>query len=182
MSVEDEQSWVRLAAVEEVKSLVDLRSRALDEHAHAFRWLTASLLAINSGGAIAALNSEYLAAMHKIFAGGLFGLGLLAALLVGVLAQHANRKIIPTLQKQLGYWVSVADDGERLESMEADFAVEMKVALKGAWLTPMVGWVSAILFLSGIGMMGVDLVDREISLNKHEAPQNSTVKSHVANR
>lgn len=171
MSVEENQSWVKLAAVEEARSISDVRARLLDEHSHAFRWLTASLLAINAGAAVAALNSEYLSAEYKILSGGLFGLGLLAALLIGVSAQRENRKLLPVLQRKLGYWIAVADDGERLESLEAELDAEIKATVKWAWTGPAIGWISALIFLSGISAMGFGLVDKERELKKDKVVQ-----------
>lgn len=157
----DDTVLLKMAAMEEIKSLVDARSRLFDEHTHMFRWLTASLLAINAGAAVAALNSDFLSAHSKIVSGGFFGCGLLAALLVGVLGQKLNKKLLPVVQRQIAYWITVADDGERWEEQETELAAEVQAAIKWAWTVPAIGWVSALIFLAGIASMGLGLIDQE---------------------
>ena len=152
---------LKMAALEEIKSLADARTRLFDEHSHAFRWLTASLLAINAGAAVATLNTDFLSAHSKIASGAFFGIGLLVALIVGVLSQQQNRKLVPIVQRQIGYWMTVADDGERSEEFEETLATEVTTALKWAWTVPATGWVSALIFLAGIVVMGAGLIDHE---------------------
>ncbi|WP_148309025.1 hypothetical protein [Sphingopyxis fribergensis] len=150
-----------MAALEEIKSLTESRTLLFDEHSHAFRWLTASLLAINAGAAVAALNTEFLSAHSKIVSGAFFGVGILVALLIGVLSQQQKRKLLPIVQRQIGYWMTVADDGERSEELEAAIAAEVKSATKWAWTVPATGWVSALIFLAGIMVMGNGLIAQE---------------------
>lgn len=156
-----ENDWIKSAAAEEFKSLSDMRSRILDEHSHTFRWLIGSLLAINGGAAIAALNSELIPAYFKILSGICFGLGIIAALLIGVIAQRVGVKTLRPLAEYQGYWLSVIDNGELDEELEAQYKDMLRDSSRWAWTSPAMGWISAILFIGGLAFMGTGLVRYE---------------------
>lgn len=156
-----ENNWIKLAAAEESRLISDMRSRVLDEHSHLFRWLTASLLTVNGGAAIAALNSDHIAAYFKILSGICFGFGIIAALLIGVIAQRIGLKALQPLVEFQGYWLSVVDDGERDEALEAEYTKKLQSRSRWAWASPAMGWISATLFLGGLAFMGIGLMREE---------------------
>ena len=66
----------------------------LEQHGADYRWITASLLLLNSGGAIAVLNTEYISINGKMHSGIAFVVGMILALSVAWLSQVLTPKII----------------------------------------------------------------------------------------
>lgn len=149
--------FVKRAAVEVATIVAESRRTVLDEHSHLFRWLTASLLALNGGAAVAMLGSETFDAATKFNSGACFVLGIVFALLVGVGGQRANMRVMPKLNDQLGYWLAVSHDGERVLEREQELDAELKQAQRVGIVARVCGWFSAFAFLFGTVAIGVDL-------------------------
>ena len=112
------------------------------------RWLTASLLAINGGGALATLNQAKVGDFSWC-AGALFASGIIFALLSGTLLQELyNRRIGPVLECD-EYWSEVKFTGARDNSREEVLDKQLKKVLRFSWVAPSLGWMSGILFLVG---------------------------------
>jgi hypothetical protein len=156
----DRKLW-RLAAGYEIQALEKIRELSFEQNVHAFKWLTGSLLVINAGGAIAAINSEFLTAHSKLLAGTIFGVGILLSLSIAVAAQKFSMHLIPKLQQQIGYWLGVSVDGERLESLEEQNQSDLKEQIRRAWIVPALGWISALAFVAGSVSVGFGLVEQE---------------------
>lgn len=144
----------------EISSLTEIRQSILEQHSHSFKWLTASLLAINGAAAVATLNTESIPAIWKVFSGAAFAGGVICALLVAVLAQKISIKSLAPLQRQIGYWIGVIHDGTRLEEFEEKIGIEMKAAMRWGWTIPVMGWVSGLFFVVGLGMIALGILDR----------------------
>ena len=157
---ETEADW-REAAKAEIDFLNEMRRMALEQHSHSFKWITASLLAVNGGAAISVLNTSEIAVFWKILAGAWFSAGILTALLVGVVSQKINMQSVGPIQRSIGYWIGVVADGERVESFEGTLAAEAKAAQKFAWLVPTLGWVSGLFFVIGLGTIAFGLVEEQ---------------------
>ena len=156
-----EPNWAKLAAHEEKKTLDEIRQSLWSEHTHLFRWLTASLLAINGGAAIALLNAESLTGNTQLVSGGLFTMGILAALLIGVFGQRATQNTLPKLQKLAGYWLAVSSDGIREETLENDLIADLNRVGFAGHASRIAGWISAILFACGVLVIGADVGQKE---------------------
>jgi hypothetical protein len=152
------QEWNKLGAVEEIENLKSIRATAWDEHTHSFRWLMATLLAINGGACLAVLNQDQMDLEHKLAAAGLFILGLLMALLVAVFGQHSVQKTLGPLQKQIGYWMTVVDDGDRDEAIENELNAELKASARIGFAARVSGWLAAMAFIVGVVVAGYGLI------------------------
>jgi hypothetical protein len=147
---ESERNWTKAAALEEIDNLKSIRATAWDEHTHSFRWLMASLLAINGGACLALLNNSDVDLKFRIIASGIFIFGILMALLVAVFGQHSIQRTLGPLQKQIGYWMTVASDGERLAAYETELNDELLGSAKIGIASRVSGWLSAGAFLCGV--------------------------------
>lgn len=156
--------WNRKAALEEIELLKVLRSTAWDEHTHSFRWLMASLLGINGAACLGILNLSIIPFDHKLIAGGSFFVGILTALLVAVFGQHSVQKSLAPLQKQVGYWMTVAHDGERNEELESTLNDELKASARVGLGGRFAGWISALSFVVGALTAGAGMKQHEMTL------------------
>lgn len=151
------QEWNKLGAAEEIENLKSIRATAWDEHTHSFRWLMATLLAINGAGCLAILSNDKMAVEYQLVASGFFVLGVLMALLVAVFGQHSVQKTLAPLQKHIGYWKTVAKDGERDEEMEGQLNAELKASAKLGLAARVSGWLAATAFIVGVVASGYGL-------------------------
>ena len=159
MNDDPEIAGLREAARAEIEFLGELRRNSFEQHTHSFRWLTASLLAINGGAAIAILNSTILSPFSLVTSGACFTGGILSALMVGVLAQRSIMASLIPIQTQIGYWIGVVSDGTRDEVKEQSFINDTAHAVRSAKIGQVAGWISAVLFVSGLGFVAVDILN-----------------------
>ena len=143
----------------EIAHLTEIRQMILEQHSHSFKWLTASLLAINGAAAVATLNTDSIPPVWKVLSGSAFAIGVLCALLVAVLAQKISIKSLVPIQRQIGYWIGVIHDGTRLEEFEAKLGSEMKETMRWGWAIPATGWVSGLFFFAGLGIIAAGLLN-----------------------
>ncbi|WP_324261586.1 hypothetical protein U4960_15935 [Altererythrobacter sp. H2] len=160
-SAVDSVSWIKEAAKEEIESLKFMRAVAWEQHSHSFKWLVGSLLALNGGGLLAIVQATGIALIERLFGGAAFALGIACALLVAVFAQHAIMASLMPLQRQIGYWMSVVDDGVRNEQFEAELASELGKSSRLEKLGRIGGWASAACFFVGLICGGVGMVQFE---------------------
>ncbi|MFW2351476.1 hypothetical protein [Qipengyuania sp.] len=137
--------------------IAESRRTVIDEHSHSFRWLTASLLALNGGAALAVLSNETLEGSTKFYAGLCFLAGIAFALLVAVAGQRINRRAIPKLNDQLGYWLAVSHDGMRVAAREDELNAEMKGAMKLGVISQAFGWAAGFCLIGGAAVVGAEL-------------------------
>jgi len=158
---ESDFKFVKLAAVEVVRQLSESRQLLLEQHSHSFKWLTASLLAINGGAALAVLSNESIESEAKVIAGAFFSIGIFLALLIGVLSQRANQLALVPLNNAMGYWLAVAQDGERFEELEEEHQRQFKPVQRLSLASQILGWLSACLFCAGIVTTGLGLTEHK---------------------
>lgn len=151
-----ESDWLRQAAAEEIENLKLIRATVWDEHTHSYRWLMASLLAINAGACLAIADNAGWGS-YRVIAGAAFAVGIFAALLVAVVGQRANQKSLEPLQKIIGYWISVVDDGERDEQLENKLNDELNASIRIGHASRLVGWISAFAFAVGVVTSGLGM-------------------------
>lgn len=171
---DSEKDWNRKGALEEIESLKLIRSTAWDEHSHSYRWLMASLLAINGGACLSIYANTEISHPIRLIACGSFIIGIIAALLVAVFGQRSIRKSLVPLQKQIGYWMKVVGDGLRDEEIEADLAKELGASAKTGLASRIAGWVSALGFMAGVISVGFGIEPvSDMSANTKEASAES---------
>ena len=154
-----ENSKLRRFAELEVERQSASIDRMLDQHVADFKWLTASLLLLNSGGSAAILNSASISNHGKLISASLYLVGIALALLIGVASQ---KFAIKTLSPTIGYrafWIAISQ-GEIFDPDAERRAIEkIQATAKRAWIVPALGWLSAVAFLAGSICAAVNLVE-----------------------
>lgn len=172
------REWNRAGALEEIENLKNIRGTAWDEHTHSFRWIMATLSAINGGGCLAILNSDQIEISHKITSSGLFVGGVLMALLVAVFGQHSVRKSLVPLQQQIGYWMTVSRDGERDDAIEKELADDLRKCVRIGIAGRVSGWLAAVAFVSGVIVAGNGLIQNHNITQSKQVEAKETSKSN----
>ncbi|WP_168846967.1 hypothetical protein [Sphingomonas sp. S2M10] len=144
------------------------------------KWLSASLLVINSGAAVFTLQGvEKLGSPWLPIV--LFGLGILLSLLNAVLIQEFVQSGLPSLEALIAFWRRAEIDGEfdraELQSLKAGIA---KVNRR-SFLPPLVGWFSGLAFVTGGLVVSTDLVEQSRMARQATVHQPSVVTPPGAN-
>ena len=121
---------------------------AAEQVASTAKWLTASLLAVNGGGAIAVLNRTQ-TLDHAWGAGILFMMGIAFALLSGTGLQEFYNRVGNPLLNLDEYWTRVSLTGHRDQDTERSLKEPIDKLHRFAFIPPLMGWISGILFLFG---------------------------------
>ena len=116
------------------------------------RWLLATLVVINGAAAISLLPLD-MAAGAKLGGAGAFLFGILAALGAGLWSLYAFKRVSIAAGTMLGYWLTVADDGPRLEALEITMKRHMDQAI-GSRATHVLVFASVAAFLAGCALTG----------------------------
>ena len=154
----EEHAHDRLAAQTFMPMMVEAFHDGLREAGSLSRWLLATLVAINGAAAITMLPLE-MATAAKVGGAGAFLLGILAALGAGLWSLFAFKRVSTAAGTMLGYWMSVADDGPRLEALEASMKRHMDQAV-GSRGTHVWLFASVAAFLVGCAFAGWGLSTR----------------------
>jgi drug/metabolite transporter (DMT)-like permease len=154
-SADDNPELMRSVARHLIATFSEGHKVAMTEIGAVGRWLMASLLAINGGAALAVFNADdrlYSAGADSVF----FVAGIFAALVSGVLNQKATIQASIAANKGVGHAIVVEHDGQTNEASDT-FMREIEPAMeKASRLSPIAGWVSAILFAAGSLITGID--------------------------
>ncbi|MBO6766989.1 MAG: hypothetical protein JJ901_01640 [Erythrobacter sp.] len=128
-----------------------------EEFSHAARWIMASVLAINSGGLIAALGAAQSLDARMGFSIAAFYLGVLTAMTMGWMAITNNQRSFPYHSRWAGVWQLAAVNGE-LDEEEMKAAHAAMIKFSGS-LFPYqrLGWVSFALFSVGLVFFSLSL-------------------------
>src|SRR5437868_6019019 len=114
----DELDSNRLAAETFMPIMVEAFHDGLKEVASLSRLLLATLVVINGAAAIAVLPLK-MANDIKLASAAAFLLGILAALGAGIWSLYAFKRVSIAANTMMGYWLTVAGDGQRLAALEA---------------------------------------------------------------
>ena len=174
-------AWKRLAELELAK-LDATRLRVVEEHSAAFRWLMASLLALNGAGLIAVkdmlhTNSHWLA----LGCAASFYVGCACALYVAVLGQRASQNGLTYLSKAIAFWTAVHMTGDYNVEGQEIMMGDVTSLEKASKRAPRVGRMSFAFFSLGLlGLLASKVVEptRIISTG----PDESTVKASEIGR
>jgi hypothetical protein len=148
----------RLAAETFMPVMVEAFHDGLHEVASLSRWLLATLVVINGAAAISVLPIR-MAADAKLGGAVAFLIGILAALGAGIWSLYAFKQVSVAAGTMLGYWLTVAGDGPRLEALEATMKRHMDQAI-GSRATHVLVFVSVAAFLVGCTSVGLGMLLR----------------------
>lgn len=119
----------------------------LREVGSTYRWLLATLVVINGAAAIALLPLPMPTAA-KLGAAGALLAGIMAALGAGLWSLHSFKRVSIAAGTMLSYWLTVAEDGFRVEALEASMKRHMDQAV-GSRATHYFVLASVNAFLAG---------------------------------
>lgn len=154
----NERASNRLAAETFMPMMVEAFHDGLREAGSLSRWLLATLVAINGAAAISVLPLK-MAAGVKLAGAGAFLFGILAALGAAIWSLYAFKRVSTGAGTMLGYWLTVIDDGPRLEALEATMKRHMDQAI-GARETHFLVFGSVSAFLAGCALVGWGMLSR----------------------
>jgi len=125
------------------------QERVSDHVVQMSKWLTGSLLFVNTGAIVAVLNAAT-HIHHPERPAWLFIAGTLMALLNGWLVQLFSASSVPIATDAVGYWnIVVADNGRRRADVEEILWCKVTNMQKWANLVQVPGWISASLWMIG---------------------------------
>lgn len=150
--LQDGSEFPRSLAEEKLRRTSAARATLIEEHSAAFRWLMASLLAINGGGLVSIASLE-LPNEYFLSSGACFWLGIIGALGVGWRSQAINRKAIEKLSEIEQVWTTVLALVE-LNSLEAQRVDEGLASVKST-SARVFSWMSVGSFTIGVWAAGI---------------------------
>ena len=139
----------RLAVETFMPMMVEAFHDGLQEVGSLSRWLLATLVAVNGAAAITLLPLKMPVAA-KLGGAGAFLIGVLAALGAGLWSLYAFKRVSIAAETMIAYWLTVADDGPRLQALEATMKGHFDQAI-GSRGTHLFIFVSVTAFLVGCG-------------------------------
>ena len=148
----------RLAAETFMPMMVEAFHDGLREAGSLTRWLLATLVAINGAAAISMLPLK-MTAGAKLVGAGFFLLGILAALGAALWSLYAFKRVSTSAGTMLGYWLTVANDGARLEALETSMKKHFDQAI-GSRGSHFLVFVSVAAFLAGCAFVGWGMISQ----------------------
>jgi hypothetical protein len=148
----------QLAAETFMPMMVEAFHDGLKEAGSLSRWLLATLVAINGAAAISMLPLA-IPVGAKLGGAIAFLVGILAALGAGWWSLYAFKRVSTLAGTMLGYWLTVANDGARLEALEATMKRHFDQAI-GSRGTHFLVFASVAAFLVGCALTGWGLLMR----------------------
>lgn len=109
-ALEQQQIVKRLAAFE-ITASIESRSKMIDEHGSAFRWMVASLFALNGGSILSIFGSDGFGAPYLFLSFWVFFAGIIFTFATVIMAQISDRKMIAQLHSWGLYWTRVSCTG-----------------------------------------------------------------------
>jgi hypothetical protein len=154
----DERTSDRLAAETFMPVMVEAFHDGLREVASLSRWLLATLVVINGAAAIAVLPLK-MATGAKLGGAVAFLLGILAAVGAGLWSLYEFKRVSIAANTMMGYWLTVAEDGQRVAALEETMKRHMDQAI-GSRATQLFVFASVAAFLGGCAFAGWGLLSR----------------------
>ena len=152
---DEERQMIRIAAQMEVQTINSLRDLVIREISTSLRWAQASLLVVNGGGAVAALQIASLSGVERGASGACFVVGIILALLTATSGVRAVRDTPKKLTYLMGYWMSVTVDLLRSEEIERDWQQYSAVLDSRGRLPWTLGYLSGVAFVLGCAIIGL---------------------------
>jgi hypothetical protein len=156
---EDARSFDLLVSQTLAPMMAEAFHTGLREAASLSRWLLATLVAINGAAAVSMLKLP-MPTGAKVGAASAFLFGILAALGAGLWSLYVFKRVSSASATMLGYWINVADDGERIARLEKTMKADLDQAV-GSRGTHVLGAASAAAFLLGCALAGWGILSHE---------------------
>ncbi len=160
MSQNDTNGLDRVRKVAEINLSIVLESKKqlTDMHGAAFRWILATLVTINGGGAIGIVGTDKISYYGKISGGSCFCTGVFFALMLAYANMIAIQKLLKPTMSILDFWAIALVSGHYDENdiSNRQGSLQMQTA---PWTiaSHVLGWVSVVFFLAGVVQIGINL-------------------------
>jgi hypothetical protein len=141
---------VRNLARFEASAAVESRSKLIDEHNAAFRWIVASLFALNGGAILSIFGKGGIGINSSLAAFWVFLAGIIAIFLTVIFAQISDRLMIAQLHRWGLYWTTVCITGARDENDEKQIKGEIANAESYGLTSRRFAFVAMLLFILGV--------------------------------
>jgi hypothetical protein len=140
---------IREIARYEVQAATEARSKLTDEHSAAFRWMIASLFALNGGAILAIMGSDRFGLNPNLPAFWVFFAGIVATFLAVIFSQVSDRGMIAHKHSWGLYWITVEFAGERDEALETKLKASEKLARRMAFAGRLQAIFAMLFFVLG---------------------------------
>ena len=146
----------------EAAAAVESRSKLIDEHHSAFRWIIASLFALNGGAILSIFGKMGFGADPTFLAFWVFFGGIISTFLTVVTAQISDRLMIARMHGWGLYWKIVGATGVRNEEQESEIKAGISMAEKWGRFARLLAVFSMIWFVLGVVTVAVSKQKSEI--------------------
>ena len=155
MDIEQQRENNRKIAEINCLAVTSSRNRLLEEHSAAFRWLMASLLAINSAGLLVLKDELGSMSVWTVLAGISFYLGIVSALAIAWFAQRVVIASLPSYMEQIAFWSAVYGTGDYDTELHQEILKKPKDAVEKSKIAPLAARVSLLAFTIGLVFIGI---------------------------
>lgn len=148
-----DEEGVRRVATHRVRALEVSQAAANEQMLKSSGWLTAALLALNAGGALATINA--MPQLDQPFWPSVcFMAGIVFVMLSAVTIQELSNSV--DLDSIVLFWREVEVHGIFDPELHTQVAQPVTKKDRWSWLAPFFGWISGLLFLAGAAVLGLD--------------------------
>ena len=127
----------------------------LEEHSASFRWLMASLLAINAGALTMVKDAFTANAVWAGVAGTSFFIGIACALLIARFGQKAIQAMIGPLSEAVAFWSIVSVTGDLVQDVHDAIGVKINTAMAKGKIPSLFGFAAFAAFSVGLASLGI---------------------------
>lgn len=151
----------------EATSAVESRAKLIDEHNSAFRWMVASLFALNGGAILSLFGNERFGLDATYPAFWTFFGGIVSTFLTVIVAQISDRLMIARMHEWGLYWSQVKITGARVVEAEEDIKSGIARAENWGRRSRQLAIFAMVWFV--LGVISSIVVDQESALSKIES-------------
>ena len=161
---------VRSLADFEAASAVESRSKLIDEHKSAFRWIVASLFALNGGGILSMFGRDSLAFESIFPAFWIFFGGIVSTFFTVIVAQMSDRLMIARMHQWGLYWSTVRVIGRRDSENESHIREGIDTAEKWGRRSRYLAMFAMVWFV--LGVLGVVVLRQKSEISRIQSEMN----------
>jgi hypothetical protein len=150
-----EEVDLKFVAAKELDQLNASKWTIIEEHSASYKWLMASLLAVNSGGLFALSESLPVNDLTELIAGTAFLVGILSSLSIAWLGQIASRKMLAPIGELHSFWTLIAAGDEFNQQKHEQIAGKIEATQRKSKWARSAGWLAVLSFVIAVAAIGV---------------------------
>jgi len=164
MTPEKQQDLVRKSAEYQAALATESHLRLIDEHKAAFRWIVASLFALNGGAILSILSRSGTSLVYAMPSFGAFFAGIVTTFVCVVFAQISDKMMIGQMHRSGLYWTSVSVIGERDPESETQISRGVKSSELVGKFSRFLAIFAMIFFL--LGALSLAVIQQKIKIEQ----------------